>query len=99
MEPWLKLAGILLGVLARMALPFLRKLRAGKAGKFEAKYAVSAAAAFVMAAIVTMVIFPEFDAGGAGARVKLFCLAFGFGFGFNAIVAESSRWAELGTRK
>lgn len=98
MEIALKLLGILFGVLARMILPYLRKLKAGKIEKFEGKYWISAFASFILGLITTMLIFPEFNVSAAGAgvesSVKLFCLAFGFGFGWNSIVSEGQKWGE-----
>jgi hypothetical protein len=47
--------------------------------------------------VVTLVIFPRFEAAAQGnsfeALFKLFCLAFGFGFGWNALVFEGEAWA------
>lgn len=98
MEIALKLFGILFGVLARMILPYLRKLKTGKIEKFEGKYWISAMASFILGLITTMLIFPEFNVSAAGAgveaSVKLFCLAFGFGFGWNSIVSEGQKWGE-----
>ncbi len=98
MEVVIKLAGILFGVLARTIVPYLRKLKQGKVGKFDNKYWVSAAASFVLCVITTLLIFPDFNVAKAGdgleASVKLFCLAFGFGYAWNSAVAEGAKWLE-----
>lgn len=92
----LRFSGILLGVLARTLLPWLRKLKDGKVRGFGRKYLVSALASLVAGLILTLVIFPKFEAGSeAGsfdALFKLFCLAFGFGFGWNGLVLEGEAW-------
>jgi hypothetical protein len=93
----LKLSGILLGVLARTLLPWLRKLRDGEVLKFSRRYLYSSLASLVIGIILTLVIFPRFEGGAAEpsfeAYFKLFCLAFGFGFGWNALVLEGGAWA------
>ncbi len=93
----LKFFGILLGVLARTLLPWLRKLRTGTRLRFGRRYIVSGLASLALGVILTMVIFPKLDAGAGGrgfeSLFKLFCLAFGFGFGWNALVLEGNAWA------
>ncbi len=93
----LRFCGILLGVLARTLLPWLRKIKDGKVRGFGRKYLVSALASLVVGVILTLVIFPKFEAapaaGSFDALFKLFCLAFGFGFGWNALVLEGEAWA------
>jgi hypothetical protein len=97
MEFLVRLAGIFAGVLARTLLPWLRKLREGRVAAFRRRYVVSALASLALGFILTMVVFPKFEAGPAGtsfeALFKLFCLAFGFGFGWNALVNEGEAWA------
>lgn len=97
MDLILKLSGIFLGVLVRTLVPYLRKLRQGKVTSFHSGYLWSAAGSFVLGFIITLLIFPQFEAhslgGGAEASVKLFSTAFGFGFGWNSIVSEAAKWA------
>lgn len=97
LELIIKFLGILLGVLARTLLPWLRKLREGRVQRFNKRYIYSAVASFILGLLVTLVVFPQFDAAkGAGdfdAYFKLFCLAFGFGFGWNALLLEGGQWA------
>jgi len=92
-----KLAGIFLGILARTLAPWLRKIRDGQAVRFQKRYAAAAAASFLLGVIITLVIFPQFEAAAPGrdfdSLFKLFCLAFGFGFGWNAIILEGGEWA------
>jgi hypothetical protein len=92
-----KLFGLLLGILARTILPWLRKVIEGKVHGFSPRYVYSALASLAIGIILTLVIFPRFEAGAAGqtfeALFKLFCLAFGFGFGWNALVNEGGAWA------
>jgi hypothetical protein len=96
MEAMIKLLGILFGVLARTLVPYLRKVKQGKVVKFDNKYWVSAAAAFILCVITTLLIFPDFNAAKSGngleASVKLFCLAFGFGYAWNSAVSEAAKW-------
>lgn len=97
LETILKLIGIFLGILARSLLPWLRKLREGKVGRFSRRYFTSALASLIFGAMVTLAIFPQLErvASGRGFEdyFKLFCLAFGFGFGWNALVLEGTQWA------
>jgi len=91
------LAGIFTGVLARTLLPWLRKLREGRVTAFSRRYVLSALASLALGLVLTLAVFPKFEAGPAGASFealfKLFCLAFGFGFGWNALVNEGEAWA------
>ncbi len=93
----IKLAGIFLGILARTLAPWLRKIREGRSLRFRKRYAAAAVASFLLGIIVTLVIFPQFDAAAPerdfDSLFKLFCLAFGFGFGWNAILLEGGEWA------
>jgi hypothetical protein len=93
-----KFFGLLLGVLARTLLPWLRKVKDGKIRGFGRRYIYSALASVAIGLILTMTIFPRFEAGAAGRTFeelfKLFCLAFGFGFGWNALVLEGGAWAD-----
>ena len=97
LELIIKFLGILLGVLTRSLLPWLRKLREGKVQKFGKRYVYSAIGSLILGFILTLVLFPQFEPAGtpAGfdAYFKLFCLAFGFGFGWNALVNEGEAWA------
>lgn len=90
-------SGLFLGILARTALPWLRKVREGKARRFDRRYLWSALAALAIGLIFTLTVFPRFEAGLEGrafeAFFRLFSLAFGFGFGWNALVNEGGAWA------
>jgi hypothetical protein len=92
-----KFFGLLLGILARTILPWLRKVKEGKVRGFNRRYLYSALASAAIGLILTLTIFPRFEAGVEGqtfeAFFKLFCLAFGFGFGWNALVNEGGAWA------
>ncbi len=93
-----KFFGLLLGILARTLLPWLRKVKDGQIRGFSRRYLYSALAAAAIGLILTLTIFPRFEAGAAGRgfeeMFKLFCLAFGFGFGWNALVLEGGAWAD-----
>lgn len=97
MEFLVKFFGLLLGILARTLLPWLRKVKEGKVQGFDRRYVYSALASAAIGLILTLTIFPRFEAGAAGQGFeelfKLFCLAFGFGFGWNALVNEGGAWA------
>jgi hypothetical protein len=92
-----KLSGLFLGVIARTLLPWLRKVREGKVRRFDRRYLLSALASLAIGLILTLVLFPRFEAGADGrtfeALFKLFALAFAFGFGWNALVNEGGAWA------
>jgi hypothetical protein len=92
-----KFLGLFSGVLARTVLPWLRKVKEGKVRSFSCRYVYSALASMAIGLILTLTLFPEFEAGAAGetfeAYFKLFGLAFGFGFGWNALVNEGGAWA------
>lgn len=92
-----KFFGLLLGILARTLLPWLRKVKEGKVRGFSRRYVYSALASAAIGLILALTIFPRFEAGTAGRTFeeffKLFCLAFGFGFGWNALVNEGGAWA------
>jgi hypothetical protein len=89
--------GLLLGILARTVLPWLRKVQEGKVRGFDRRYLYSALASGAIGLILTLALFPKFEAVPEGgtfeAFFKLFCLAFGFGFGWNALINEGAAWA------
>lgn len=93
----IKLIGIFLGVLARSLAPYLRKLREGKIKSFHRRHLASSIGSLVLGIIITLLIFPQFQAaapnGGLDVYIKLFCTAFGFGFGWHSIVSEAASWA------
>jgi hypothetical protein len=93
-----KISGLLLGVLARTVLPWLRKVRDGGSRRFGRRYVYSALASLAIGLILTLVLFPKFEAGAEAATFealfKLFTLAFAFGFGWNALINEAGAWAE-----
>ena len=92
-----KFFGLFLGVLARTILPWLRKVKEGKVRGFSRRYVYSALASLAIGLILTLILFPKFEAGAEGetfeALFKLFGLAFGFGFGWNALINEGGAWA------
>jgi hypothetical protein len=100
MEFLIQLIGIFTGVLARTLLPWLRKVREGRVRGFARRYLMSAVISLVLCVVLTLLVFPRFEAGAQGttfeALFKLFCLAFGFGFGWNALVFEGEAWAGSG---
>jgi len=81
-------SGTLMGVLARVFFPCMRKLRSGKAVHFGKRYLHSAIGFVIAGMVVTVLTFPKFDVvlsgQGADASVRLFAVAFGFGFGCSA---------------
>lgn len=93
----IEMIGIFLGVLARSLAPYLRKVREGKIAKFHRRHLASSIGSLVLGIIITLLIFPQFQAampnGGLDVYIKLFCTAFGFGFGWHAIVSEAAAWA------
>jgi len=96
----LKFGGLFCGVLARMLLPWLRKLRDGRAVRFSLEYLYSSAGSLILGFILTLVLFPQMEAALDGppafeALFKMFCLAFGFGFGWNGLVLEGGQWAGI----
>ena len=92
-----KFFGLLLGILARTVLPWLRKVKEGKVRGFGRRYLYSALASAAIGLFLALIIFPQFETAAAGRTFeelfKLFCLAFGFGFGCNALVNEGDAWA------
>jgi len=92
-----KFFGLLLGILARTLLPWLRKVKEGKIRGFGRRYFYSALASTAIGLFLTLIIFPQFEAAATGRTFeelfKLFTLAFGFGFGCNALVNEGQAWA------
>jgi hypothetical protein len=92
-----KFFGLLLGILARTLLPWLRKVKEGKVRGFGRRYIYSALASAAIGLFLTLIIYPQFEAGPAGRTFeelfKLFTLAFGFGFCCNALVNEGGAWA------
>jgi hypothetical protein len=96
MEFLVKFFGLLLGILARTLLPWLRKVKEGKIRSFNRRYIYSALVSAAIGFFLTLTVFPRFEAAagqGFEELFKLFCLAFGFGYGSNALVNEGGAWA------
>ncbi len=98
MEFLIKLSGVFFGVLSRMLVPYIRKLKQKKIAKFNNHYLRIAFCSFTLSIIVTLLIFPQFSSHGSiidlESGFKLFCIAFGFGFGFNSLISELSEWGD-----
>lgn len=94
----IKLAGVWLGVFARMMIPYLRKLYQGKALKFDPKYLRRTIAALILSTLFSLILFPRMEFPVAvinfESGFKLFCLSLGFGFGLNSIIIEFGQWFE-----
>ncbi|HMA53990.1 MAG TPA: hypothetical protein VKT17_05985, partial [Acidobacteriota bacterium] len=61
-----KFSGLFLGVLARTILPWLRKVKEGKVRGFSRRYVYSALASLAIGLILTLILFPKFEAGPEG---------------------------------
>jgi len=88
--------GVFLGVFCRTTLPYLRKwkeaidkgeIKEGERLKFETRYIVSAAIAFVTSLIVSALIFPAFT-WTTETIPYLFLAAFSYGWSANDIINE-----------
>ncbi|MCK7480022.1 MAG: hypothetical protein M0C28_24120 [Candidatus Moduliflexus flocculans] len=65
-----KFSGLFLGILARTVLPWLRKVREGRVRGFGRRYLYSALASLAIGLILTLVLFPRFEAGAEGRSVR-----------------------------
>ncbi|MFB6214275.1 MAG: hypothetical protein ABEI54_00245 [Candidatus Bipolaricaulia bacterium] len=91
-----QLSGIFVGVLTRVFLPWIRKLKEGKVKKFDPKYLYSAVGSILLGVIVTLLVLPQFKSlGAAQPGIKSFAVAFGFGFGWHSIVNEAGKWGKV----
>lgn len=82
---WLKLAGIFFGVLARLLIPWLRKLQQGEKLKFDPRYLYSSLGSLVLGVILTLVLFPRFEpSAAAAAAAPAAAAAAGVSLGFEA---------------
>lgn len=95
---WIAFVGVLVGIIARAAFPYLRKISGGEELKWERRYTASLVASLVLSLIVTLLVFPGFVAPQAEA-FSVFVMAFIFGFGFEALVNEASEWANPSPRR
>jgi len=99
MDIAVKLAGLFTGVLLRTWLPFIRKMRQGKIKGFDRKYLRQAAGAAAVAAIVTLLLLPQYKMEvmpvlDFASGIKVFATAFAFGFGANTLINELLKWQE-----
>ena len=85
--------GVLTGIIARAAFPYLRKISAGMKLEWEHRYTAAIVASFLLCLIVTMLVFPGFVAPEA-EPFMVFIMAVVFGFGFEALVAEAGEWVK-----
>ena len=91
-----QLTGIFVGVLTRVFLPWVRKLKKGKVKDFDKKYLYSATGSIILGVIVTLLVLPQFKSPGtATSGVESFAVAFGFGFGWHSIVNEAGKWGNV----
>ena len=88
---WIAFLGVLTGIIARAAFPYLRKISAGMELEWKHRYTATIVASFLLCLIVTMLVFPGFVAPEA-EPFMVFLMAFVFGFGFEALVAEAGEW-------
>ena len=88
--------GLLLGVVARTAIPFLRKLRTGVVEDFGRKYLYSSIAAFIIALIVAALAFPQITT--TDGLASIFAANFMVGFGMNSLINELMAAGEAATK-
>ena len=89
-----QISGIFVGVLTRVFLPWVRKLKQGKVKDFDKKYLYSAAGSIILGVIVTLLVLPQFKSlGNPAGGMESFAVAFGFGFGWHSIVNEAGKWS------
>lgn len=82
--------GVLLGICARTALPYLRKLKDQQV-TWSHRYTASAAASFVLCLIAAMLVFPSYEVA-EDLFPYVFLAAFSFGYGVNSGVIEGLEW-------
>jgi len=88
--------GIFIGVLTRVFLPWVRKLKKGKVKGFNKKYLYSAAGSIIFGLVVTLLVLPQFKLpGDSTSWIESFAVAFGFGFGWHSIVDEAGKWGNV----
>jgi len=81
--------GILLGVLARSFLPYLRKtIKENLPLSWEHKYT----ALLIVGVVASFLVYPRFQIPPDGFDV--FVAAFVFGFGIDALILEGWAWIE-----
>jgi len=82
--------GVLLGICARTALPYLRKARTRQM-EWSHRYTASAVASFILCLIVTALVFPMFTVP-EDFFLNVLLSAFAFGFGVDSAVIEGAEW-------
>jgi uncharacterized membrane protein YdjX (TVP38/TMEM64 family) len=82
--------GLLLGICARTALPYLRKARAERL-EWSHRYTASAVATFILCLIAAALVFPAFTVP-EDFFLHVLLGAFAFGFGVDSAVIEGSEW-------
>jgi uncharacterized membrane protein len=82
--------GVLLGICARTALPYLRKAKREHI-EWSHRYTVSAVATFILCLIVAILVFPAFTVP-EDFFLHIFFGAFAFGFGVDSAVIEGAEW-------
>ncbi|MFP4687532.1 MAG: hypothetical protein ACLFN5_05415 [bacterium] len=96
-ELTLIVSGLFLGVLARTALPFIRKMKQGKIKKFEYKFLIQGAGAAIIATIIVFIIYPYYEIDlpellDFQTAFNIFTTSFAFGFASNTLVNEILEW-------
>jgi hypothetical protein len=96
----LELLGLFFGVFSRTWIPYLRKLKQGRADKFNKKYLHQAIGSAILALISVLLILPKYTTNSINVvdfftGIKVFATAFAFGFGWNAVVNEAVSWKEM----
>jgi len=80
--------GLLLGVIGRVAIPYLRKLWAGEIKQFDIYYVWQGFAGFILSLIVTVLMAPNILINPAATSFQLIITNFVVGFGSTSIINE-----------
>jgi len=82
--------GVLLGICARTALPYLRKARTERL-EWSHRYTISAVATFILCLIAAALVFPAFTVP-EDFFLYVLLAAFAFGYGVDSAVIEGAEW-------
>jgi len=87
--------GMFLGVLARVMLPYLRKMWTGDIKEFKMYYLFTAFAGLILSLIITIMIAPEIFIMDGASFIQLLSANFLVSFGSTSLINEVFAYQEL----
>lgn len=80
--------GLIIGVIARVSIPYLRKMWAGEIKEFQIYYIMQGFAGLILSAIVVILVAPNMLVSEGATFIQLVSTNFVIGFGSTSLINE-----------